>query len=87
MKKDKISEDSLRIIFSIIALIFLLLNINSFYRGMISKPITTDDCLWTELYRIDPVSNDSNFYAMLINNIFLYIFLDNKYIMTIRLER
>ena len=69
MKKDKIYEDSLRIIFSIIALIFLLLNINSFYRGMISKPITTDDCLWTELYRIDPVSNDSNFYAMLINNI------------------
>lgn len=46
MKHFNFTENKLRFLFVITAIIFLILSSMSFYNNMIAKKMTTDDCLW-----------------------------------------
>jgi len=52
MKLPHFTENRLRFIFVVLAIVFLLLSLISFYNNMIARKMTTDDCLW------EPVGNN-----------------------------
>lgn len=64
MKFKNLSENRLRFIFVLIALVFLILSTLSFYNNVIDRKMTTDDCLWETVNPNNP--KDSALYILQI---------------------